>query len=408
MRFRRSSLFSLLPVLVSCGTAETSGTGTGGSLGTAASGTGGSSLSGGARATGGVPGSGGSTASGGNTPTGGVTGTGGMTGGAIGGGGTVASGGTSGSGGRGEKGGAGGAGRGGTTSTGGRAGTGGVGAASGGAGGGGGAAGSTGTAGSSGGAMPSDGCGKTAPAQTDAKQTIDVAGTAREYIVNYPTPYDPNHPYRVLYIHHGRGGNAEQNITRNGGWYGVGPLSGGSVIFVSPHGDGDGGTTGWPNTGGRDVAFLRALVTHINATFCVDKSRIFTTGMSYGGNFSNVLGCEMGDIFRAIAPFAGWGPVGGPSGGGGGGRSNCVGKPAAIVTHGTTDGTVDFTSGQASRDFWMAANHCTTMSAAIMPSPCVQYQGCDAGYPVAFCEHTGGHILPTFSGAAIWNFISQF
>ena len=72
----------------------------------------------------------------------------------------------------------------------------------------------------------------------------------------------------MLYIHHGRGGNAEQNITRNGGWYGVGPLSGGSVIFVSPQGDGDGTTTGWLNTSGRDVAFLRALVTQINAKFC--------------------------------------------------------------------------------------------------------------------------------------------
>ena len=72
----------------------------------------------------------------------------------------------------------------------------------------------------------------------------------------------------MLYIHHGRGGNAEQNITRNGGWYGVGPLSGGSVIFVSPQGDGDGTTTGWLNTGGRDVAFLRVLVTQINAKFC--------------------------------------------------------------------------------------------------------------------------------------------
>jgi polyhydroxybutyrate depolymerase len=260
---------------------------------------------------------------------------------------------------------------------------------------------------SSGGEVRSEGCGKTPPAQSNARQTIDVAGTARQYIVNYPTPYDPNRAYRVLYIHHGRGGNAEQNITRNGGWYGVGPLSGGSVIFVSPHGDGDGSTTGWPNTGGRDVAFLRTLVTHINETFCVDKSRIFTTGMSYGGNFSNTLGCEMGDVFRAIAPFSGWGPNGGPSGGGGG-NAKCVGKPAAIVTHGTADDMIDFSSGEASRDHWLQANHCTTTTTPIEPSPCVLYQGCDAGYPVAFCQHTGGHILPTFSGPAIWNFISQF
>jgi poly(3-hydroxybutyrate) depolymerase len=226
----------------------------------------------------------------------------------------------------------------------------------------------------------------------------------REYIVNYPTPYDPNRPYRVLFIHHGRGGNAEQNITRNGGWYGVGPLSGGSTIFVSPQGltsagTGDaGGQTGWPNTSGQDVAFLRALVEQINNTFCVDRTRIFTTGMSYGGNFSNTLGCQMGDVFRAIVPFSGWGPQG----------TNCVGKIAALITHGTADTTIDIAQGRASRDHWLAANHCTMTTAPYDPSPCVVYQGCDVGYPVGYCEHTGGHILPTFSGPAIWNFISQF
>ncbi|MET0592791.1 MAG: prolyl oligopeptidase family serine peptidase, partial [Polyangiaceae bacterium] len=247
-------------------------------------------------------------------------------------------------------------------------------------------------------AGPSAGCGKAAPPQVNTRQTIDVAGTAREYIVNYPTPYDPNRPYRVLFIHHGRGGNAEQNITRNGGWYGVGPLSGGSVIFVSPQGLATGGETGWPNTGGQDVAFIRALVPHINSTFCVDTKRIFTTGMSYGGNFSNTLGCQMGDVFRAIVPFAGWGPQG----------TNCVGKVASLVTHGTADTTIEIGRGGASRDHWSTANHCTATSGPYDPSPCVVYQGCDVGYPVGWCEHPGGHILPTFSGPAIWNFISQF
>jgi poly(3-hydroxybutyrate) depolymerase len=265
-----------------------------------------------------------------------------------------------------------------------------------------GAAGSGGAtdAGTGGDAGPSTGCGKAAPPQVSTRQTIDVAGTAREYIVNYPTPYDPNRPYRVLYIHHGRGGNAEQNITRNGGWYGVGPLSGGSTIFVSPQGLAEsGGETGWPNTGGQDVAFLRALVPQINSTFCVDTKRIFTTGMSYGGNFSNTLGCQMGDVFRAIVPFAGWGPQS---------NATCVGKVAALNTHGTADTTIDIAQGQASRAHWLAANHCTMTTAPYDPSPCVVYQGCDVGYPVGWCEHPDGHILPTFSGPAIWNFISQF
>jgi poly(3-hydroxybutyrate) depolymerase len=204
----------------------------------------------------------------------------------------------------------------------------------------------------------------------------------------------------VLYVLHPRGGTAEDNVTRNGGWFGVGPLSGGSIIFVSPVGLADSaGTTGWPNTGGQDVAFMRTLVSQINSTFCTDSTRIFATGKSYGGNFSNTLGCQMGDVFRAIVPFAGWGPQA---------NATCVGKTAALLTHGTADTTIDIAQGRASRDHWLAANHCTMTTVPFDPSPCVVYQGCDMGYPVGWCEHTGGHILPTWSGPAIWNFISQF
>jgi poly(3-hydroxybutyrate) depolymerase len=142
---------------------------------------------------------------------------------------------------------------------------------------------------------------------------------------------------------------------------------------------------------------VRALVDHLNATFCIDRARIFAAGISYGGNFSNTLGCQMGDVFRAIAPIAGWGPQGG----------TCVGKPAAILTHGTSDTTISLAQGQASRDHWRTANHCTSTTSAIQPSPCVVYAGCDTGYPVAWCEHSAGHIIPDFAGAAIWNFISQ-
>ena len=42
------------------------------------------------------------------------------------------------------------------------------------------------------------------------------------------------------------------------------------------------------------------------------------------------------------------------------------------------------------------------------PSPCVAYQGCDAGYPVQWCPHDGAHVIPSFAAAAIANFFLQF
>jgi poly(3-hydroxybutyrate) depolymerase len=173
------------------------------------------------------------------------------------------------------------------------------------------------------------------------------------------------------------------------------PLSGNSAIFIAPQGLGS--PTGWANSGGQDVAFVKKLVASINETFCVDTSRIFVTGFSYGAMFSNTLGCQMGDVFRAIAPASGGGPNG-----------SCVGKTAAVIIHGSADSTVNISSGEASRDFWLKANHCGTTTKATEPSPCVTYEGCDAGYPVAWCQHTQGHqILSSFFGPAIWNFISQ-
>jgi polyhydroxybutyrate depolymerase len=335
------------------------------------------------------------------TQSGGAIGTGGSvtpSGGATSAGGTVTneSGGTPASGGMGlggtaEPGGTTG-GRGGDVATGGAGPTGGDPGTSGGQGGTSTAAGGTAGAAGDGDAKPSTGCGKEAPAATTERQTMDVGGTAREYIVVYPTPYDPNRPYRLVYEFHGSGGTADENIRFQ--WYGMQPLAGDSVIFVAPQGLGS--PAGWPDSDGQDLAFVKQLVASINDTYCIDTSRIFATGFSYGGMFTNTLGCQMGDVFRAIAPASGGGPYG-----------DCVGQVAAVVIHGAADTTVDVSSGEASRDHWLEANHCGIATGAIEPSPCVLYQGCDAGYPVAWCEHIHGHmILSSFFGPAIWNFFS--
>jgi len=81
---------------------------------------------------------------------------------------------------------------------------------------------------------------------------------------------------------------------------------------------------------------------------------------------------------------------------------------AAWMAHGDADTTLPISGGIAARDYAIAANHCTTTSQPIEPSPCVSYSGCDAGYPVVWCEHTGGHMVPSFASAAIATFFQQF
>jgi polyhydroxybutyrate depolymerase len=273
-----------------------------------------------------------------------------------------------------------------------------------------GSAGVAGTAGAAGStAMPppagSSGCSASDWPQSGTF-TIDVAGTAREYIVELPDGYDPSTPHKLIFAWHGLGGSAEQVAGGfSGGFYGLANRAGGTAIFVAGQGlqteTPIGNGAGWPNTDGRDVAFVRALVDWLRTNYCIDDERIFSVGMSYGGIMSNTLGCQMGDVFRAIAPMAGSGPrtFGG---------AMCVGQVAAWMSHGNTDEIVTFESGQASRDHWLTTNHCDATTEPVSPDPCVAYQGCDDGHPVHFCEFDGGHTVPSFASEAIWTFFSMF
>lgn len=242
------------------------------------------------------------------------------------------------------------------------------------------------------------GCGLATAPQTGT-YTIDVDGTARSYILDVPTSYDPNRAYKLVLAWHWRDGEAKD--VANGAWASAGPyyglkaLADGSTIFVAPEGI----NKGWYNTNGMDYAFARALVQRFKGQFCIDDQRIFSVGFSFGGMFSFALGCEMPEIFRAIAPMSG-ALFGG---------CNSAAKPVAMWgAHGTGDSVVDISSGRSARDAYLARNGCSTTTSPTSPSPCVSYDGCSSGHPVVWCEWNGGHVPPSFSPSGIWNFFSQF
>jgi poly(3-hydroxybutyrate) depolymerase len=218
----------------------------------------------------------------------------------------------------------------------------------------------------------------------------------REYILAVPADYDSSRPYRLIFAWHPRGGSAEQVATGfGGGYYGLESRAAGSAIFVSPEGI----DQGWANTGGRDIAFLRAMLDRFRADLCIDQSRIFSTGFSYGGMMSYAVGCAMGDVFRAIAPMSGALYSGCEDGD----------NPVAMWgSHGDADTVVPLDNGRSARDVFIERNHCEQETMPVDPSPCVSYQGCDAGYPLVWCEFSGGHAMPSNSGQSIWTFFSQF
>ena len=128
---------------------------------------------------------------------------------------------------------------------------------------GGGAGGPTGTGGG-----PSTGCGTSTSLQ-NGRASIDVSGTAREYILALPSGYDANHPYRLIFGFHWSGGVANDVASGQiigGPYYGLQSRSAGSAIFVAP----EGLNKGWANTGGGDIAFVKAMLAYFEANLCID------------------------------------------------------------------------------------------------------------------------------------------
>jgi polyhydroxybutyrate depolymerase len=379
-----------------------------------ASDTGGMIGSGGAIDSGGTLGSGGQSSAGSTIGTGGAAGSGGRSGsggasssgGRAGTGGAVGSGGASDTGGQADSGGstaAGGAGSGGRVGTGGVGRGGRSGTGTGGTSGGGGA---TSAGGEGGGTTPagggeSAGCGSantTSPCSAKGTTcSLDVGGTSRTYYVQLPSSYSSSKPYPVIFQFHPWGGSADQALTM----YQLNSKIP-DAIYVTPQGlqAGTGGA-GWANTNGQDIAFTKAMLADVQSKYCVDNARIFSTGFSYGGMMSFAIGCEMSDVFRAIAPMSGslYSDF------------NCKGTGPHIAmwgSHGLSDTVVPIEDGRAARDKILQENHCGTTTTPVDPSPCVKYQGCDPGYDVTWCEWDGPHGIPSFGSSAIAAFFKQF
>ncbi len=252
------------------------------------------------------------------------------------------------------------------------------------------------------GASRSKGCGKavTRP-DPSAQQSISVAGSARTYQIYVPTGTSSETALPLIFALHGGGGNAAG--ARND--YKLEAVVGSNAIIVYPN-----NMTNYASGG--DMDFFDAVLDDTLGKYCIDSHRVFATGFSMGGIFVNGVGClRGGSTVRGIIPVAGSGPnpnlgpaseadIACPSG-------TPKGDVAVMIIHGTADTNALFKYGQWEANYWTRAEGCssTTTNLSSPYQGCVGYQGCRV--PVDFCQHSGGHMVPSTAAANIWAFIGN-
>jgi polyhydroxybutyrate depolymerase len=215
--------------------------------------------------------------------------------------------------------------------------------------------------------------------------SIDVGGVARSYELFVGEAVGEHPP--LVFLWHGWGGNAVEMMAlfqpetyfRD-------------AIVVAPEGlprsfkEGGKIKSGWQNRGGeleeRDFALFDALLATLTKSHCIDPKRVYATGFSNGGFFTNALACHRGDALAAAAPRAGGGPY--PD-------EKCGGPVPILISHGHKDVVIKFEIAERSLQRWAGWAGCEP-PATLPDEGCVDLPGCSNA--VRFCATPGGHSYP--------------
>jgi poly(3-hydroxybutyrate) depolymerase len=259
---------------------------------------------------------------------------------------------------------------------------------------------------------PSKGCGKDNTLKNYFK--FKGGGIEHEVYLDLPENYDKNKPYRLVFGMHCMGGSA-QNVAKNEHYYGYRDKDKKNTIFVAPHGYTD--QMPWRCGDNKDHLFFDEILTYLNENLCVDTSRVFSSGFSFGAMYSNSLAQTFQHRLRGVVVFA---------------TADQViyipknsGKPIAWMgTVGLSDGTCPPSMGRSARDRILRNNgpeghtDCTSEKATEFSGGgghvCYDYKTVDPRFPVKWCTFNGGHQWDMRENGKMWasdigwEFITQF
>ncbi|CZR65631.1 probable poly(3-hydroxybutyrate) depolymerase [Phialocephala subalpina] len=206
-------------------------------------------------------------------------------------------------------------------------------------------------------AANSAGCGKDLPkAQQppggESHQTsfTQSDGTGRTYLIHIPSNYDKNTAVPLIFSFHGRTkDSAEQEELSQFSNEAFNP----NGIAVYPQGIENQWQGDPASSNVDDIGFIADMISHLSDRYCIDTSRIYATGKSNGGGFTNILACDP-KLSTQIAAFA---PVSGAFYVSGSTESDCNPqtititcnpgrKPLPILEfHGGKDTTIPYSGG---------------------------------------------------------------
>ena len=224
------------------------------------------------------------------------------------------------------------------------------------------------------------------------------AGGERSFYVSLPDSYSKATKYKLVLVFPGTSTTGLEMKTFVGdGWNGIKGLEANmpNTIFVYPDPKWryfpvwkttDGGWLLGPFAGAakgmEDIYFISELLDWIKNNYTIDSERIFATGHSWGGDMTAVVGCFLGNKFRAIAPVAANRPYWFESGSK---PLNSVGNPSVWTFFGTDDdhfrgqepNNGDF--GREQNQFWMDKYTCDAKFLKLNIEPkgeSVEYKNC--------------------------------
>lgn len=260
----------------------------------------------------------------------------------------------------------------------------------------------------------SKGCGKastlnsTGSVENGKKYNLNVGGKNRTFFITLPKNYDNTKPHKLLIANHCMGSKAEDFVHHNPDYDHPTPYYGqqvldknGDYIFVAPQGN-DNGT--W--NGKEDHQFVDEMITAMFDNYCVDTTRVFATGFSFGAMFTNSLAQDLQERLRAVAVYATadyniWLPSAGT------GRYDAKNLPIAWMgVHGKRDGMCDYTRAKTSalprilkRNGKADADGNFTDASSEKPQEfngtaghlCYDFTTVDPRFPVKWCSWNGEH-----------------
>jgi polyhydroxybutyrate depolymerase len=269
------------------------------------------------------------------------------------------------------------------------------------------------------------------------KQSINLGGTMRTYILHVPTGYDGSEPLPLVFVLHGFGGSAA-NMVKLTGMDGKADEQNFFVAYINGTPAED-SALGW-NSGllpdlpphVDDVAFVRELLKQLEQHLSVDPRRVYAAGFSNGGFMTHRLAAELPDLLAGAAVVEGTMGLAQPDGSFAT-TTTPAGPIAVVIIHGKADPNVLYNGGgpapgghhmtaksvEDAVAFWTQADDCTGTPQETTSNDGnvikTDYTSCAAGSEVLLYTIVNGkHEWPTLEGPtkfsatdAIWEFFSQ-